>query len=106
MNESYAGGVLCRGFASVAGASTGLRSKRWTVGRVPFNPRNDSNMKAAFGITTTALVKIALAMPGCRSKSVFFDEANESHYRAPVTRDTAIERSQSDVDRWLRSGRR
>ncbi|HEY5315765.1 MAG TPA: TolC family protein [Pirellulales bacterium] len=54
-------------------------------------------MKAAFGITTIALLT-ALAMPGCRSKSVFFDEGNESHYRALLTRDTAIDKNESDVD--------
>jgi outer membrane protein TolC len=66
-------------------------------GYLLFGPRIDREMKAAAAITTIVLI-IALAMPGCRAKSVFFDEGNESHYRALMTRDTTLDKSQSDVD--------
>jgi outer membrane protein TolC len=54
-------------------------------------------MKAALGIPALAIV-VALAMAGCRSKSVFFDEANESHYRALFTRDTDTSDQNADTD--------
>src|SRR5580700_11431430 len=54
-------------------------------------------MKAALGIPAIAMV-VALAMAGCRSKSAFFDEPNEPHYRAMVTRDTTTDDHGSDAD--------
>ncbi|HEX4147148.1 MAG TPA: hypothetical protein VHY91_26865, partial [Pirellulales bacterium] len=54
-------------------------------------------MKAVLGIPAIAIL-IALALAGCRSKSVFFDEANEPHYHAMLTRDTDTSHVESDAD--------